>query len=320
MLHRLVHRRSRRALSAEQMCTVIPVDDVSAIQITDFKADIIMVTSCWPSPTNSSARIDPRSTNLKSGIFGAERPTRYAPRSRPDSTCGVDIYGVRGSAACRTKPSRKRNVGRIIVIDDRRRAEARRGVVTIGRDLPDHPLRHPRRRSVPVASRRCGAWTRFSAATSSSFERVPEPDEEHIVKIDGISPHYQIELGKDGPLDTMTVRVEAASGHEGEDSRAALAAKLMTTSSRISAFQQLSRSVGARQVSRQGRRSTGVAIDEHHLRRRAITTSSCYPDTPPACSRATGGTSMAGGCRSIEGSRPLFRQQRRIRYTEGLSK
>jgi phenylacetate-CoA ligase len=54
----------------------------------------------------------------------------------------------------------------------------------------------------------------------------PSQIEEHIVKIDGISPHYQIELGKDGPLDTMTVRVEAVPSHQSEDSRAALAARL----------------------------------------------------------------------------------------------
>ena len=54
----------------------------------------------------------------------------------------------------------------------------------------------------------------------------PSQIEEHIVQIDGISPHYQIELWKDGPLDAMTVRVEAAPGHDGEDRRAALAATL----------------------------------------------------------------------------------------------
>jgi phenylacetate-CoA ligase len=54
----------------------------------------------------------------------------------------------------------------------------------------------------------------------------PSQIEEHILKIDGISPHYQIELAKDGPLDSMTVRVEAAPGNEDDDRRAALAALL----------------------------------------------------------------------------------------------
>ena len=54
----------------------------------------------------------------------------------------------------------------------------------------------------------------------------PSQIEEHIVQIDGISPHYQIELWKDGPMDAMTVRVEAAPGHEADDRRAALAATL----------------------------------------------------------------------------------------------
>ena len=59
--------------------------------ITDFKADIIMVTPSYMLAIADEFErqgIDPRSTNLKSGIFGAEPgPTRYAPRSRPDSTC-----------------------------------------------------------------------------------------------------------------------------------------------------------------------------------------------------------------------------------------
>ena len=54
----------------------------------------------------------------------------------------------------------------------------------------------------------------------------PSQIEEHILKIDGISPHYQIELSKDGPLDSMTVRVEAAPGNEDDDRRADLAVLL----------------------------------------------------------------------------------------------
>ena len=54
----------------------------------------------------------------------------------------------------------------------------------------------------------------------------PSQIEEHILKIDGISPHYQIELSKSGPLDVMKVRVEAAPGNEGPDRRGTLAAQL----------------------------------------------------------------------------------------------
>ena len=54
----------------------------------------------------------------------------------------------------------------------------------------------------------------------------PSQIEEHILKIDGISPHYQIELSKSGPLDVMKVRVEAAPGNEDADRRGALAAQL----------------------------------------------------------------------------------------------
>jgi phenylacetate-CoA ligase len=54
----------------------------------------------------------------------------------------------------------------------------------------------------------------------------PSQIEEHILKIDGISPHYQIELSKSGPLDVMKVRVEAAPSNEDPDRRGTLAAQL----------------------------------------------------------------------------------------------
>ncbi|MEC8110448.1 MAG: phenylacetate--CoA ligase, partial [Pseudomonadota bacterium] len=65
---------------AEQMgCTVIPVGGGMTQRqvqlITDFKADIIMVTPSYMLAIADEFErqgIDPRSTNLKSGIFGAE--------------------------------------------------------------------------------------------------------------------------------------------------------------------------------------------------------------------------------------------------------
>lgn len=54
----------------------------------------------------------------------------------------------------------------------------------------------------------------------------PSQIEEHILKIDGLSPHYHLILTKEGPMDAMTVAVEAAPHHESDAERASMAATL----------------------------------------------------------------------------------------------
>ena len=54
----------------------------------------------------------------------------------------------------------------------------------------------------------------------------PSQVEEVVLAIEALSSHYQLELGRDGAQDTLTVHVEAAPGHEHDDARAAAAAGL----------------------------------------------------------------------------------------------
>jgi phenylacetate-CoA ligase len=51
----------------------------------------------------------------------------------------------------------------------------------------------------------------------------PSQIEELILKHAALSPHYQCVLGKEGPLDTLTVRVEAALGASADVANAASA-------------------------------------------------------------------------------------------------
>ena len=79
-------------------CTVIPVSGGMTQRqvqlITDFKADIIMVTPSYMLAIADEFErqgIDPRSTNLKSGIFGAE-PWTNALRAEIEAR--FDMHGV----------------------------------------------------------------------------------------------------------------------------------------------------------------------------------------------------------------------------------
>ena len=54
----------------------------------------------------------------------------------------------------------------------------------------------------------------------------PTQIEEQLLKVEGLSPHYQIELSKSGALDMMTVHVEAGGGAASAEEKAASATQL----------------------------------------------------------------------------------------------
>jgi phenylacetate-CoA ligase len=54
----------------------------------------------------------------------------------------------------------------------------------------------------------------------------PTQIEEQILKVQGLAPHYQIVLTREGRMDAMEVLVEAADPEEGAGLRAAAAAEL----------------------------------------------------------------------------------------------
>jgi phenylacetate-CoA ligase len=51
----------------------------------------------------------------------------------------------------------------------------------------------------------------------------PTQIEEQILKVEGLTPHFQIELTKDGRMDKMTVHVEAAPDATSDEAKAASA-------------------------------------------------------------------------------------------------
>ena len=238
-------------------CTVIPVGGGMTQRqvqlIVDFEPDIIMVTPSYLLAIADEFErqgIDPRSTSLKSGIFGAE-PWTNAMRAEIETRFdmhGVDIYGlseVMGPGVANEAVEEKDGLyiwedhflPEIIDPESRAvRADGSEGELVFT-SLTKEALPIIRYRTRDLTTLRAGAarsMRRMDKITGRSDDLIilrgvnvfPSQIEEHILKIDGISPHYQIELAKDGPLDSMTVRVEAAPGNEDDDRRADLAALL----------------------------------------------------------------------------------------------
>ena len=238
-------------------CTVIPVGGGMTQRqvqlIVDFKPDIIMVTPSYllaVADEFDAQGIDPRSTSLKSGIFGAE-PWTNAMRAEIETRFdmhGVDIYGlseVMGPGVANEAVEEKDGLyiwedhflPEIIDPDSGAvRADGSEGELVFT-SLTKEALPIIRYRTRDLTTLRPGSartMRRMDKITGRSDDLIilrgvnvfPSQIEEHILKIDGISPHYQIELSKSGPLDVMKVRVEAAPGNEDADRRGALAAQL----------------------------------------------------------------------------------------------
>jgi phenylacetate-CoA ligase len=243
---------------AEAMgCTVIPVSGGMTQRqvqlIVDFKPDIIMVTPSYMLAIADEFErqgVDPRSTSLKSGIFGAE-PWTDALRTEIEQRFdmhGVDIYGlseVMGPGVANEAVEEKDG---LYVWEDHFLPEIidpETGAPRPDGETGELVFTSLTKEALPIIRYRTRDLTRLRAGGARTMRRMdkvtgrsddliilrgvnvfPSQIEEHIVRIDGISPHYQIELWKDGPLDAMTIRVEAAPGHESEERRAALAARL----------------------------------------------------------------------------------------------
>jgi phenylacetate-CoA ligase len=238
-------------------CTVIPVSGGMTQRqvqlIVDFKPDIIMVTPSYMLAIADEFErqgVDPRSTSLKSGIFGAE-PWTDALRSEIEQRFdmhGVDIYGlseVMGPGVANEAVEEKDG---LYVWEDHFLPEIidpETGAPRPDGETGELVFTSLTKEALPIIRYRTRDLTRLRAGGARTMRRMdkvtgrsddliilrgvnvfPSQIEEHIVQIDGISPHYQIELWKDGPLDAMTVRVEAAPGHESEERRAALAVRL----------------------------------------------------------------------------------------------
>ncbi|MFE2455951.1 phenylacetate--CoA ligase PaaK [[Kitasatospora] papulosa] len=224
-------------------CTVVPASGgMTARQvqlIQDFRPEIIMITPSYMLTLLDEFErqgVDPRTTSLKVGIFGAEP---WTERMRAEieerfAIDAVDIYGlseVMGPGVAQECVETKDGLH---IWEDHFYPE----VVDpfTGEVLPDGEegelvFTSLTKEAMPVIRYRTRDLTRLLPGTARVFRRMekvtgrsddmvilrgvnlfPTQIEEIVLRTAGVAPHFQLRLTREGRLDALTVRAEARTG------------------------------------------------------------------------------------------------------------
>lgn len=238
-------------------CTVIPMSggqtEKQVQLIQDFKPEIIMVTpSYFLNILDEMERqgMDPRKSSLRIGIFGAE-PWTNAMRAEIEERAGIDaldIYGLSevmgpgvAQECIKTKdgPTVWEDCFFPEIIDP--------GTLEVQDDEIEGELVFTSliKEAMPIIRYRTRDLTRLLPGTARTMRRMdkitgrsddmmiirgvnvfPSQIEEQILKIPVLSPHYQLELTRDGHLDKIAVNVEVRDNTLGEKERDEAAGEL----------------------------------------------------------------------------------------------
>jgi phenylacetate-CoA ligase len=239
-------------------CTVVPVSggmtERQVQLICDFGPRIIMVTpSYFLAIVDEMERqgLDPASTSLEIGIFGAE-PWTDEMRREIQRRCdlhAVDIYGlseVMGPGVAQECVETKDGLH---IWEDHFYPE----IIdpTTGEVLPDGVagelvFTSLTKQAMPVIRYRTRDLTRLLPGTARpSYRRMekvtgrsddmmivrgvnvfPTQVEEQLLTVEGLTPHYLCVLTRPRRLDELTIRVEAHEAGLGEEARAAMSSRL----------------------------------------------------------------------------------------------
>ena len=220
-------------------CTVIPMSggqtEKQAQLIQDFDPDIIMVTPSYMlSIADELERqgVDCQKLNLRIGIFGAE-PWTNSMRENLEQRLGinaVDIYGlseVMGPGVAQECAETKDGP---TIWEDHFYPEVinpENGEVLADGEEGELVFTSLTKEALPVIRYRTRDLTRLLAGTARTMRRMdkitgrsddmliirgvnvfPTQIEEQILKVEGLAPHYQIEISRENNLDSMLVNVE----------------------------------------------------------------------------------------------------------------
>jgi phenylacetate-CoA ligase len=222
-------------------CTVVPASGgMTARQvrlIQDFRPEIIMVTPSYMLTLLDEFErqgVDPRSTSLEVGVFGAEPWTEEMRREIEDRFAidAVDIYGlseVMGPGVAQECVETKDGLH---IWEDHFYPEVVDPLT--GEVLPDGEqgelvFTSLTKEAMPVVRYRTRDLTRLLPGTARpAFRRMekvtgrsddmvilrgvnlfPTQIEEIVLRTPGLAPHFQLRLTRDGRLDALTVRAEA---------------------------------------------------------------------------------------------------------------
>jgi phenylacetate-CoA ligase len=222
-------------------CTVIPASGgMTARQvqiIQDFRPEIIMVTPSYMLTLLDEFErqgIDPRSTSLKVGIFGAEPWTEEMRREIEDrlGIDAVDIYGLSEVIGPGVAQECVETKDGLHIWEDHFYPEVvdpLTDVVLPEGERGELVFTSLTKEALPVIRYRTRDLTRLLPGTARpAFRRMekvtgrcddmiilrgvnifPSQIEEIVLRTPGVAPHFQIELTRQGRMDRMTVRAEA---------------------------------------------------------------------------------------------------------------
>jgi phenylacetate-CoA ligase len=223
--------------------TVIPMSggqtEKQVQLINDFKPDIIMVTPSYMLAIAEEMErqgIDPRSSSLSIGIFGAEPWTatmRKAIEAKLDMDA-IDIYGlseVMGPGVAQECIETKDG---LTVWEDHFYPEIvdpETGAVVPDGDKGELVFTSLTKEALPIIRYRTRDLTCLLPPTARAMRRIekitgrsddmliirgvnvfPTQIEELILKESALAPHYQLEIARPRALDELTVKVERAAG------------------------------------------------------------------------------------------------------------
>ena len=224
-------------------CTVIPMSggqterQVQLIQ--DFKPRIIMVTPSYMLAVADEFErqgIDPRSCSLEVGIFGAE-PWTEAMRTQIETRLAldaVDIYGLSEVIGPGVAQECVETKDGPVIWEDHFYPEIidpETGAVLPEGAEGELVFTSLTKEALPIIRYRTRDLTCLKPPTARAMRRMakivgrsddmliirgvnvfPSQIEELVLKVQGLAPHYQLEVARAGHLDSLAVHVECAPG------------------------------------------------------------------------------------------------------------
>ncbi|MGA5130884.1 phenylacetate--CoA ligase PaaK [Streptomyces olivoreticuli] len=225
-------------------CTVIPASGgMTARQvrlIQDLRPEVIMVTPSYMLTLLDEFErqgVDPRSTSLRTGIFGAEPWTEGMRREIEERFAldAVDIYGLSEIIGPGVAQECAEAKGSLHIWEDHFYPEVVDPVT--GEVLPEGErgelvLTSLTKEAMPVVRYRTRDLTRLLPGTTARvfrrMERItgrsddliivrgvnlfPGQVEEIVLRVPDVAPHFRLRLTREGRMDHLTVRAEARPG------------------------------------------------------------------------------------------------------------
>ncbi|MCP4183006.1 MAG: phenylacetate--CoA ligase [Hyphomicrobiales bacterium] len=238
-------------------CTVVPVSggmtERQVNLITDFKPEIILVTPSYMlAILDEFTRqgIDPRSSSLDVGVFGAE-PWTNAMRADIEQAFdmhAVDIYGMSEIIGPGVAAECVETKDGLHIWEDHFYPEVinpHTGELVDDGEKGELVFTSLTKEAFPIIRYRTRDLTRLLPGTARSMRRMekitgrtddmiilrgvnvfPTQIEEQLLKITGLSPHYQIFLSRSGRMDAMSIKVETDGPGRTKEQKESLAKEL----------------------------------------------------------------------------------------------